>query len=72
MSFTTCHYYADSVGNIYGASLTDQAGSRSKEGRTVNGRPVLSIGLWSTSQKDFRPFSAAVSSAVALLRTVST
>ena len=72
MAFTTCHYYADSNGNTYGASLTDQAGTRTPSApRTVGGRPVISIGQWAACQTSFGPFRAAVAAAVVSLASAS-
>ena len=72
MAFTTCTFYADSNGNTYGASLTDQAGTRTPSApRTVDGRPVISIGQWSACQKAYAPFSAAVAAAVVSLASAS-
>jgi hypothetical protein len=72
MAFTTCTFYADANGNTYGASLTDQAGTRTPSApRTVGGRPVVSIGQWSACQKTYAPFAAAVAAAVLALRPSS-
>ena len=72
MAFTTCTFFADVSGNTYGASLTDQAGTRTPLAhRTVGGRPVISIGQWSACQKAYAPFSAAVAAAVTALASAS-
>ena len=72
MAFTTCTFFADVSGNTYGASLTDQAGTRTPSApRTVGGRPVVSIGQWSACQTSYGPFRAAVAAAVASFASAS-
>jgi len=69
MSFSTCTFFVDAEGRFYGASLTDQAGTRSFSRlapRTVDGRPVFWIGRWSACQTSYAPFRAAVARAVRL------
>jgi len=55
--------YVDSYGRTYGAAETDQAGYRTVNGRTVNGRPVVYAGQWYGSQMSYRPFETAVQAA---------
>lgn len=55
--------YVNENGTVMGAADTDQAGSRTVDGRTAGGRPVEFAGQWFGSQMDYAPFKRAVAEA---------
>lgn len=56
-------FYVDAKGDMYRPAATDQCGSKSKEGRTVDGEPVAYAGAWFYSQLPYRPFKNAIKEA---------
>ena len=56
--------YVSASGHVYGASRTDQRGTRTTTGRTVGGRPVIHIGTWYGSQMSWQPYRDAVDEAM--------
>lgn len=52
--------YVTAGGSVYGASQTDQAGTKKWNGRTVNGEPAICIGSWWGSQMSWAPYAKAV------------
>lgn len=64
--------YVDASGYVYGASATDQRGSRTNhDHRTVNGRPVAYAGRWYGSQMSYRPYREAVTRATSRAAALS-
>ncbi len=65
MSTFSALIFVDALGNIYGASKTDQAGKKKLDNnnRTVGGRPVGFAGKWYGSQMRYLPFKKSVQNA---------
>lgn len=60
MSSFDLDVYVLVTGEFFGASCTDQAGSRSHENRTHHGEPCVYVGTWSPSQFPWMPFKRAL------------